>query len=48
MRHHHPGSFRDQATVLRRQFLQDSGLPFADILTDQLLSQAMANRVVAQ
>src|SRR5262245_18571595 len=42
MRHSHPGPFRSQATVLRRQFLQDGGLPFAGILTDQLLSQALA------
>src|SRR5262245_51026773 len=43
MRHSHPRSFRDQATLLRRQFLQDGGLPFTDILTDQLLSQAMTS-----
>src|SRR5947208_5867755 len=42
MRRTHPGPFRSQATALRRQFLQDGGLPFADILTDQLLSQALA------
>src|SRR5947199_9292249 len=42
MRHPHPGSFRDQAALLRRQFLQDGGLPFTDVLTDQLLSQALA------
>jgi len=42
MRHSHPRSFRDQAALLRRQFLQDGGLPFTDVLTDQLLSQALA------
>src|SRR5437764_11874491 len=42
MRHSHPGSFRDHATFLRRQFLQDGGLPFTDVLTDQLLSEALA------
>src|SRR4051794_4973489 len=42
MRHPHPGSFRRHAALLRRQFLQDGGLPFTDVLTDQLLSQAMA------
>src|SRR6476661_6443467 len=42
MRPPHPGSFREQATLLRRQFLQDGGLPFADVLTDQLLSEALA------
>jgi len=39
----HPGSIHAQATALRRQFLQGGGLPFADLLTDQLLSQAMAH-----
>ena len=42
MRHHHPGSFREQATLLRRQFLQDGGLPFTDVLTDEVLTQALA------
>ena len=31
-----------QANVLRRQFLQDGGLPFTDILTADVLSQALA------
>ena len=38
----HPGSFRRHATVLRRQFLQDGGLPFTDVLTDQVLTDALA------
>jgi hypothetical protein len=42
MRHHHPGSFRDPATLLRRQFLQDGGLPFTDVLTDEVLTDALA------
>jgi Transposase DDE domain len=42
MRRPHPRSFRAQANTLRRQFLQDGGLPFTDVLTDQLLSQALA------
>jgi hypothetical protein len=42
MRHPHPGSFRRQANHLRQQFLQDGGLPFTDVLTDQILSQALA------
>src|SRR4051794_24951301 len=42
MRHHHPDSFREQATLLRRQFLQDGGLPFTDVLTDEVLTQALA------
>src|SRR3954452_24645561 len=35
-------SFRAQATLLRRQFLQDGGLPFADVLTDEVLADALA------
>ena len=42
MRPTHPRSFRVQANVLRRQFLQDGGLPFTDILTADVLSQALA------
>jgi hypothetical protein len=42
MRRSHPRSFHTQANALRRQFLQDGGLPFTDVLTDQLLSQALA------
>src|SRR5436309_1036551 len=36
MRRSHPGSFRRQAALLRRQFLQDGGLPFTDVLADAL------------
>jgi Transposase DDE domain len=42
MRHSHPGSFREQANVLRRQFLQDGGLPFTDVLTDEVIADALA------
>jgi hypothetical protein len=41
-RHPHPGSFRRHATLLRHQFLQDGGLPFADVLTDDVLAGALA------
>src|SRR4051812_8543696 len=41
MRPTYPPSFRAHANHLRRQFLQNGGLPFTDVLTDQLLSQAM-------
>jgi hypothetical protein len=41
MRHHHPDSFREQAALLRRQFLQDGGLPFTDVLTDDVLADAL-------
>lgn len=42
MRHSHPRRFRAHANALRRQFLQGGGLPFTDVLTDQLLSHALA------
>jgi hypothetical protein len=35
-------SFRAQANILRRQFLQDGGLPFTDVLTDEVISDALA------
>jgi hypothetical protein len=42
MRRSHLSSFRAQADLLRRQFLQDGGLPFTDVLTEQVLSDALA------
>src|SRR3954452_5550459 len=42
MRPSHCPSFRAQANVLRRQFLQDGGLPFTDVLTEDVLSEALA------
>src|SRR4051794_26931559 len=42
MRRSHPGSFRRQAALLRHQFLQDGGLPFTDVLTDDVLTDALA------
>src|SRR5689334_13174332 len=42
MRHPHPVSFRQQATALRRRFLQDGDLPFTTVLTEELLAQALA------
>jgi hypothetical protein len=42
MRPTHPRSFCAQANLLRRQFLQDDGLSFADVLTADVLSQALA------
>jgi hypothetical protein len=35
-------SFRAHADVLRRQFLQGGGLPFTDVLTDEVLADALA------
>src|SRR5262245_45812378 len=42
MRPSSTGSFRSQATLLRRQFLQDGGLPFAEVLTDEVIADALA------
>src|SRR4051812_43597126 len=41
MRHSRPGAFRDQATFLRRQFLQDGDLPFTDVLTDDIIAHSL-------
>src|SRR5579872_465886 len=38
----HSASIRDQLSTLRRQFLQDGDLPFTDVLTEQLIAQALA------
>jgi hypothetical protein len=42
MRPTHHRSFRAQANRLRHQFLQEEGLPFADVLTEDVLAQALA------
>jgi Transposase DDE domain len=42
MRYPHGGAFRDQVAVLRRQFLQDGGLPFTDVLTEAVIADALA------
>jgi hypothetical protein len=42
MRPPNRGAFRDQVNVLRRQFLQDGGLPFTDVLTEDVITQALA------
>ncbi len=41
MRHSKRRSFRDQVNFLRRQFLQDGELPFTDVLTEEVLAQAL-------
>jgi IS4 transposase len=41
MRYAHQGSFRAQVSFLRRQFLQDGGLPFTNILSEELIAQAL-------
>jgi len=41
MRDSNQGRFRQQIRFLRRQFLQDGDLPFSDILSEQIVAQAM-------
>jgi hypothetical protein len=41
MRCSHPGSFREQVRFLRRQFLQDGDLPFTNVLTQEVIAQAL-------
>src|SRR5436853_7522574 len=36
------GRFREQVGFLRRQFLQDGDLPFTDVLTEEVIAQALA------
>src|SRR6478672_4344897 len=42
MRPPNRGAFRDQVNFLRRQFLQDGGLPFTDVLTEDVIADALA------
>src|SRR5262245_58008232 len=42
MRNSNRGPFRQQVRFLRRQFLQDGGLPFTDVLTEQGIATALA------
>ena len=41
MRHAHPETFRTQASFLRRQFLQDGDLPFTNVLTEEIVADAL-------
>jgi hypothetical protein len=41
MRYSNQGSFRAQASFLRRQFLQDGDLPFTNVLTEEVIAQAL-------
>jgi hypothetical protein len=41
MPYSNPGSFREQVRFLRRQFLQDSDLPFTNVLTEEVIAQAL-------
>src|SRR6516165_2361793 len=42
MPHSYPGSFRAQVRFLCRQFLQDGELPFTNVLTEDVIAQALA------
>jgi len=42
MRSRHAVSFREQLGTLRRQFLQDGDLPFTNVLTEEVIAQALA------
>jgi hypothetical protein len=41
MRRCSQGRFRQQVGFLRRQFLQDGGLPFTDVLSPDLVARAL-------
>jgi hypothetical protein len=41
VRHFRPGSFRRQVNFLRQQFLQGGALPFSDVLTEDVVAQAL-------
>src|SRR4051812_34218557 len=43
MRPSNRAAFRAQVNALRRQFLQDGGLPFTDVLTQEVIAQALAS-----
>src|SRR5580700_6428273 len=42
MRYSNPGRFRQQVSFLRRQFLQDGGLPFSNVLPESVVASALA------
>lgn len=41
MRYFNGGSFREQVGFLRRQFLQDGDLPFTNVLSEEVVKQAL-------
>ena len=41
MRHSNQAPFRQQVRFLRRQFLQDGDLPFTNVLSGQVVSEAL-------
>ena len=43
MQQSNQASFREQVSFLRRQFLQDGDLPFTDVLTEEVIAQALTS-----
>jgi hypothetical protein len=41
MRHSHQGPVRGQISFLRRQFLQEGGLPFSNVLSHNTIAPAL-------
>jgi hypothetical protein len=41
MQYSNPGRFHEQVNFLRRQFLQDGGLPFTDVLSEVVVARAV-------
>ena len=41
MHYSNQGRFRQQVSFLRRQYLQDGDLPFTNILSEQIVAQAL-------
>lgn len=46
MRFSNPARLRQQVQFLRRQFLQDGDLPFADVLTPETVANALTSAEV--
>src|ERR1700704_2100997 len=42
MRYSSQGRFQQQLSFLKRQFLQDGGLPFSNVLSESVVTQALA------
>ena len=42
MRHSTQPRFQQHVQLLRRQFLQDGDLPFTNVLTEEVIAQALA------
>ena len=43
MRYSSPGRFQQQMSFLRSQFLQDGDLPFSNVLSEEIVSQALTS-----